>query len=187
MSDYVPPTLEWEEVVRYLKIFWPQYLDPESPQYVDEETLEFIFEIAHDSVPWCLRQAMKNYACALYVAYLIRVREETSSGQASVNVAGPVTSEKEGDITVTYADLTKTGIAMTERPPSDPWDAWKRLWDRCTRGSIITRFGDPVDRVSAVEVTTRARAKVIEMEHARIESRRNRASETSSHPEITSC
>ena len=33
---------------------------------------------------------------------------------------------------------------MSKRPASDPWDAWNRMWSRCARGAIITRYGDPV-------------------------------------------
>lgn len=127
-----------------LTLFFPQYFDPESPQYVDPEIMKQLIAIAEEARPWCLPDAQQDFAQAMYTAYLVGVRNETSSGGSSVPVAGPITSEKEGDIAVTYATSQSGATNMSKRPASDPWDAWNRMWSRCSRGAIITRYGDPV-------------------------------------------
>jgi|SRR5580765_2279368 len=141
MSGTIPPIDP--EVEALLKLFYPQYFDPASPHYVDPDILAALSAMAYGFRPLCLSDAEQDLAQALYTAYLINLRSDTSTGQKSTAVAGPITSEKEGDISVTYA-TTQSGVTnMSKRPPSDPWDAWNRLWMRCARGVIITRFGDP--------------------------------------------
>lgn len=146
MSDVTDP---WVAVETILKLFYPQYFDPTSPDYVDNAIMQQLDIIAQEARPWCLPVNAQNLAEAMYLAYLITLRNQTSSGQGSSAVAaGPVISEKEGDISVTYADMTKmtsgvTPAGMSQRPPSDPWDAWNRLWTRCAQGAILTRYGDP--------------------------------------------
>jgi len=88
---------------------------------------------------------MQNYAQAMYTAYLVTLREDTSSGTVDTPVAGPIVSEKEGDISVTYATASSGGSDTSKnRPPSDPWSLWNKLWAQCGRGAITTRYGDPV-------------------------------------------
>lgn len=145
MSDTTDP---WVAVEQILKLFYPQYFDPADPAYVDNVIMQQLDIIAQEARPWCLPANQQNMAEALYLAYLISLRTHTSSGQSSGSVvAGPVISEREGDIQITYADMTKsTGITpagMSQRPSSDPWDAWNRLWTRCAQGAITTRYGDP--------------------------------------------
>ena len=139
----------WQEVEVILRLFYPQYFDPESPSYVDQETMQQLVMLAEEFRPWCLPEERQNFAQAMYSAYLVSVRNETSSGQSTVQVAGPIVSEKEGDIQVTYASPS-TGSASTtsKRPASDPWDAWNKMWMSCSRGSITSRFGDPLRPVS---------------------------------------
>lgn len=154
MSDSTNPN--WDAVQALLTVFFPQYFDPESPNYVPPEILAQLNALAVTSRPWCLSNAEQNLAEAWFTAYLISLRQDTSSGTRPVDVAGPIVSEKEGDISVTYADLSKSGGTKTSastRPPSDPYDAWAKLWARCGIGSITTRYGDPVRRMSAQTVT----------------------------------
>lgn len=130
-------------VESFLRLFFPQYFDPNSPHYVEPTTLTALALVANDARPWCLSDTEQDLAQALFTAYLISVQQETSSGQTVTPKAGAITSEKEGDITVTYA-TTQTGTTtMSKRPATDPWDAWNRLYMRCGRGAILTRFGDP--------------------------------------------
>jgi len=91
-----------------------------------------------------LPTSKQNFAQAMYVAYLISVQQETSTGQEIMVKAGPITSEKEGDITISYATTT-TGAnnSQSQRPSSDPWDAWNKLYQLCAKGAITTRFGRP--------------------------------------------
>ena len=149
-----PPPPNYAGVVVFLQTFFPQFFDPDSPQYVDPGILNNLIWIAEDSRPWCLPERMQNYAQALYTAYLVSLRGETSSGQVTIPVAGPITTEKEGDIQVSYAAPT-TGKEsnMSSRPPSDPWDLWNKLWTRCGYGAITSRFGTPGMNQSAQALT----------------------------------
>lgn len=146
----------WTEVSALLEIFYPQYFDTDSPYYVDPAILTQLNALAVETRPWCLSNAEQNLAEAWFTAYLISLRQETSSSQSGTKPAGPVLSEKEGDISVTYADLTKGGDTSTlsKRPPSDPYDGWAALWARCGRAAIITRFGDPVRQSQSMRSAT---------------------------------
>lgn len=153
MSDASDP---WVAIETILKLFYPQYFDPDDPKYVDPAIMQSLDIIAQQARPWCLPPEAQNLAEAMYLAYLISLREQTSSGQAGAPAAsGPIISEKEGDISITYADLTKTGtstLSISNRPASDPWDMWNKLWMRCAVGAITTRFGDPC-RMSGISFT----------------------------------
>jgi len=144
MSDpFVPPDY-WINVKAILQLFYPQYFDPEHPSYVDPVLLDQLLLIAEQFRPWCLPEDRANFAQAMYVAYLISVQQETASGEITTPVAGPITSEKEGDITVMYATSPGGTTQVSQRPSSDPWDAWNRLYQICAKGAITTRFGRPV-------------------------------------------
>lgn len=146
MSDTPTPPAYWDAVEAYLRLFFPQFFDENGPHYVDPDTMTALAIVSEEARPWCLREGLANLAQSMFIAYLVSLRNETMSGTSQVTTAGPVISEKEGDISTTYADLTKTGQTgtLSKRPPSDPWDAWNRLYMRCATGSILTRFGDPV-------------------------------------------
>jgi hypothetical protein len=134
--------------------FFPQYFDTESPDYVPPEMMDALLALSDEARPWCLSESRQNFAQAMFLAYLISVQKETSSGQEITVKAGPVTQEKEGDISVTYAASPSTGTGqMSKRPSSDPWDAWNRLWTACSRGAITTRFGDPCRSPSSIGIT----------------------------------
>jgi hypothetical protein len=153
MSETVPDY--WDEVTELLKFFYPQYFDPENPAYIPPEMLDALLQLSDDARPWCLPTNRANLAQAFFMAYLISVQKETSSGQQVATTSGPITSEKEGDIAITYADLTASGGtgSQSKRPSSDPWDAWNRLWSICARGAITTRFGDPCQSASSTKIT----------------------------------
>lgn len=142
-----PPPLYWGDVKTILQVFFPQYFDPESPDYIDPGLLDQLLAISEEARPWCLSENRANLAQAMFTAYLISVQKESSSGETIQPVAGPITSEKEGDISVTYG-ATTTSTGTSKRPSSDPWDAWYRMWSICAKGSITTRFGDPCLRSS---------------------------------------
>ena len=139
-------------------VFFPQYFDPDSPQFVEPDIMTQLVALAEEARPWCLSEDRQNFAQAMYTAYLVTVRNETSSGVAITPVAGPVTSEKEGDIQVNYATSQSGTTTMSKRPASDPWDAWNRLWERCSRGTIMTRYGDPVKSSAGVSLALWQRA-----------------------------
>lgn len=152
----LPP--HYDNVVAVLQIFFPQFFDPESPQYIEPDILTQLIWISEEARPWCLPEKQQDFAQAMYTAYLVTLREETSSGGSTMPYAGPITSEKEGDIQVNYA-MSATGTEnVSKRPASDPWDAWNRMWSRCARGAIITRYGDPVKSGSALTVILAQRA-----------------------------
>jgi len=162
MSDIVPNY--WDEVEALLKLFFPQYFDPENPAYVPPEMLDALLAISETARPWCLPTDRANLAQAFFVAYLISVQNETSSGRQVVTTSGPITSETEGEIQVTYATVTSGGgdSGKSKRPASDPWDAWNRLWSICAKGAITTRFGDPMQRsVNADALTLQLRTTAI--------------------------
>jgi hypothetical protein len=148
----VPPT-----ALEYLQLFFPQYFDPDDPAYMDPVLVDAILDIAEDARPPCLSEKQQNLAQAYFAAYLIDVRQQTSSGQTAVTVAGPITSEREGDIAVTYADLSSSNQtnSRTQAPPATAWDQWNRMWIRCTRGTITTRFGDPCQQAQPSSTPTR--------------------------------
>jgi len=143
MNATVPPDY-WTDVKAILQLFFPQYFDPDSPSYIDPTLLDQLLAISDEFRPWCLPTSKQNFAQAMYVAYLISVQQETSTGQEIMVKAGPITSEKEGDITISYATTT-TGAnnSQSQRPSSDPWDAWNKLYQLCAKGAITTRFGRP--------------------------------------------
>jgi len=145
MSGYVYSD-HWPQVEPLLQLFFPQFFDTQSPEYVDPDVLAQLSILSDEARPWCIPTGQQDIAQAYFIAYLVTLRNETSTGSGGATpVAGPITSEKEGDIQVTYANMTqKTGMAtMSKRPPSDPWDVWNRYWMRCAAGSITTRYGDP--------------------------------------------
>jgi hypothetical protein len=153
MSETVPDY--WDEIEALLKLFFPQYFDPENPAYIPPEMLDMLLLLSEEARPWCLPTNRANLAQAFFVAYLISVQKETSSGKQVITTAGPIISEKEGDITINYATTTSggEGSSKSKRPSSDPWDAWNRLWNICARGSITTRFGDPCRSSSETKIT----------------------------------
>jgi uncharacterized protein YnzC (UPF0291/DUF896 family) len=154
LSDTTNPN--GESVLKLLELFFPQFFDPDSPSYVEEEILQQLNMIAMESRPWCLSKAEQNLAEAWFTAYLVSFRKNTSSGVEQVEVAGPIVSEREGDIAVSYASPSSGNTnTSNNKPPTDPYDAWKRMWDRCGMGSITTRYGDPVRRMSSSQVTAR--------------------------------
>ena len=134
----------WGAVEQIIKLFYPQYFDPADPAYVDPDILAQLDIIAMEARPWCVPENAQNLAEAMYLAYLISLRSESSSGQVAMPVAGPIVSEKEGDIQISYAAPSSSSQSnMSQRPSSDPWDAWNKLWMRCASGAILTRYGDP--------------------------------------------
>jgi hypothetical protein len=135
----------WVDVQPILELFFPQFFDPSSSYYVDPAIMEQLAVIADDARPWCIPEGQQDIAQAYFIAYLVSLRKETSSGNITPQVSGPIVSEREGDIQVVYANLTQKSSQATQsrRPPSDPWDVWNRYWMRCAAGAITTRFGDP--------------------------------------------
>jgi hypothetical protein len=153
------PNPNWDAIQVLLQLFFPQFSDPDDPSYIDPIILAGLDLVAMNARPWCLSEQAQNLAEMWYLAYLVSLRKDTSSGTETVAVAGPIVSEKEGDISVTYADLSssgKTNTGASTKPPSDPYDQWKLLWDRCGVGSITTRYGDPVKKsMSAYQTNLR--------------------------------
>jgi hypothetical protein len=151
--DFIPPHY-WDEVKQILSVFFPQYFNPDSPSYIDPKLLDKLLYISQQARPWCLPEDRANLAQAMFTAYLISVQQETSSGQQIIPTAGPITSEKEGDIAVTYAESSgQLASGMSGRPSSDPWDAWNKLWQVCARGAITSRYGDPCQSQSGMLTT----------------------------------
>ena len=152
MSGFVPPDY-WTDVKAILELFFPSYFDPSSPNYIDPILLDQLMMLAEPARPWCLSIGRQNFAQAMYVAYLVSVHKELTSGIAETVYAGPVTSEKEGDIQVNYGFIpVVTGNpSVSRRPTSNPWDAWNRLWMICSKGAITTRFGDPCRSASQIQ------------------------------------
>jgi|SRR5215472_956943 len=135
----------WPNVQPLVQLFFPQFYDTQSPHYVDPTIEGPLSIISDDARPWCLPSGQQDIAQAYFYAYLVSLRNETSSGTSAIPAAGPIISEREGDIQIVYANLAlKQGTqTMSQRPPSDPWDVWNRYWMRCAAGAITTRFGDP--------------------------------------------
>jgi hypothetical protein len=143
----------WSDVITILKLFFPQYFDPSSPSYVDPVLLQLLLSVSDEARPWCLSLNRQNFAQAMFTAYLITVQEETSSGKPTPSYLGPISSEKEGDVAITYAAVPQSTDSASRRPSSNPWDAWNRLWNICQKGTITTRFGDPCRSPSGTRIT----------------------------------
>jgi hypothetical protein len=141
----------WQDVRDILKLFFPQYFDPESPSYVSPPLMDLLLSISDEARPWCLSTNRQNFAQAMFLAYLITVQEETSSGKPVQSYIGPISQEKEGDVSITYAAVTQSTDSESRRPSSNPWDAWNRLWNICQKGAITTRFGDPCQSPSGTK------------------------------------
>jgi hypothetical protein len=138
-----------------LQLFFPQFFDPDSPQYVESDILMLLIDMSEAARPWCLPEKLQDYAQAMYTAYLVSLREDTSSGVVETPVSGPITMEKEGDISVSYGEAKDGAAATTNaRPSSDPWSLWNKMWSQCGRGAITTRYGDPMRNVSGVALTS---------------------------------
>lgn len=159
MSETIPPIDSGVEA--YLKLFYPQYFDVDSPDYVDPDTMAALADIASDSRPWCLSEKQQDMAQALFTAYLISLQSQSSSGQQSTTYSGPITSEKEGDITVTYGTSSGAASSKSNRPSNDPWDAWNRLYSMCGYGAIITRFGEPPCQQTSESLTKILASRVL--------------------------
>jgi hypothetical protein len=90
--------------------------------------------VAQDYRPRCLSEARQNLAQAHYAAYLL-FRRAAESGGGSGEPSGSIVEEREGDLTVKYAE------AGGGDGPSSAFASWQALNAICTRGAIITRFG----------------------------------------------
>jgi hypothetical protein len=145
MSGTVAPSPNQDNVLALLALFYPQYLEQGNPANVDDDIMSALILLADQARPWCLPPGQQDMAQMFFTAYLVTLRNETSSGEVQTPVAGPIVSEKEGDIQVNYAasspNVLPTGVSS--RPSSDAWDSWNRLYMRCARGTIVTRYGDP--------------------------------------------
>lgn len=131
----------------YLMVFYPKYF---SPDPIDPDTVDVMIDIAAEMRPKCLSPKLQLIAQAHYAAYLLEEHlkqvspEEGGTGEATNS--GIILSEKEGDLTVTYADprtSTSIGTSVSDTQPSTAWGKWKKMWDVCAIGAITTRFGRP--------------------------------------------
>ena len=130
----------------FLRILYPGFFDPRGPNYVDPIQVIISLALANEMRPKCLSQKMQALAQAHYAAYLL---QEFIEGEASGGIGGGisgvnsgiVTSEKEGDLSVTYSDPTASMTNSNNAPPSTAWGKWKKMADLCKYGSITTRSG----------------------------------------------
>jgi hypothetical protein len=132
----------------YLRVFYPGFFDPNSPNYCTPLQIAIALDTAEEFRPPCLRKTLGDIAQAHYAAYLL---EEFIAGQATGGVGGgasrirgPVLSEKEGDISITYADPRIAGQAEDDLAPTSGWEKWSRLNDLCKYGAITSRFGQRI-------------------------------------------
>jgi hypothetical protein len=132
----------------WLRIFFPGFFDPNSPQYIDPQSMIIVMlDLAEEFRPSCLSDKLQNIAQAYYAAYLLQdwQNQISSGGGDTTTNSGIVLSEKEGDISVTYADPRTTTGAGSEvtTPPKGPWEKWHRMWSLCKHGAILTKYGEP--------------------------------------------
>jgi hypothetical protein len=90
--------------------------------------------VAQDYRPRCLSEERQNLAQAHYAAYLL-MRRAAEMGGGAGEPSGPVVEEREGDLTVKYAEGGSSG------GPDNAYASWQALNAICLRGAIITRFG----------------------------------------------
>jgi hypothetical protein len=139
-----PPLNAWG----WLWVFYPGFFDPSSPDYIDPQTIILVMlDLAQEFRPPCLSEKMQNIAQAYYAAYLLQDWLNTSApdgGTDNTTNSGIVLSEKEGDISVTYADPNSATSGGPATPPKGPYEKWSKLNDMCKRGAITTKYGDPV-------------------------------------------
>ncbi len=126
----------------HLAFQYPRFFVAGGPWHQDEEARANALQRAEAYRPRCLSDELQNEAQAHYAAHILdaRVRDlRAGAGQAGVVVpSGPVTSEREGDIAVTYADASGSDHATG---PATPYARWQALHRLCGRGAILTRFG----------------------------------------------
>ncbi len=133
--------------IGWLRLLYPGFFDPSSPNYIDpQSTIIVMLAIAEEFRPPCLSEKMQNIAQAYYAAYLLQdwLNNSAPGGGNTVTNSGIVLSEKEGDISVTYADPNASSNGGSTMPPKGPYEKWSKLNDMCKRGAITTKYGDPV-------------------------------------------
>ena len=131
----------------YMKMLYPKYF---SPDPIDPEVVDAMLEIAEEMRPKCLSPRLQMIAQVHYAAYLLEEQlkqtDASEGGSGAAMNSGIILSEKEGDLTVTYADprtSTSIGTSVSDTQPSTAWGKWKKMWDVCAIGAITTRFGRP--------------------------------------------
>lgn len=110
-------------VLGFLQVIAPHYV-----RDVEPERLNRILALAEEYRPECLPDDKQDLAVAYYAAYLV-----AQANEAETNPYG-VTSEREGDISRTYA----VGLANSSKFLAK----WQELNDICVRinGSITVGF-----------------------------------------------
>lgn len=121
----------------YLGLFYPYLSDPADRRFVQPEQQAFALEAGVAFRPKCLSDDLQNQAQAHYAAYLLAARFATKAGTASR--PSLVEQEQEGDVIIKYASGAAAQTAASFGPQT-PYDAYKTLARRCTRGAILTRF-----------------------------------------------
>lgn len=128
----------------YLAFLYPRFFEEGGPSFQDEEARNRALAMADARRPTCLSEDRQNEAVAHYAAFLLdgRLRDlQAGPGGSGVSVlAGPITSEREGDIQRTYADGGGNSADL-ETGPTTPFARYRALARLCGRGAIMTRFG----------------------------------------------
>jgi uncharacterized membrane protein len=88
----------------------------------------------------CLGEERYNLAMALLAAHMITVQNSTASSGGAV-AAGPITSEKEGDLSRTYSDRTASNGSTNPLETTTYGKQYMSITLACVGAPILTRVG----------------------------------------------
>lgn len=119
-------------VEEYLAFIYPAYTDSSA------EDIAFALLVAKDYNAECLPLNKQVESQALYAAYLLEGKVKRDSGEFTPIPAGPLIQEKEGQLERRYSDAGLNGENFVDH---SYYGRWKALYDACSFGAIVTRFG----------------------------------------------
>jgi len=99
-----------------------------------------IAELTSADFSGCLGEERYNLALALLAAHLITVQNSTAGSGGAV-VSGPITSEKEGDLSRTYANNVSSSSSSNPLDSTTYGKQYMSITLACVGAPIMTRIG----------------------------------------------
>lgn len=118
------------------QLAWFRFYAPEYSALPDSEVQTLLTVAAEFVYAPCLSPNLLNAAIALYAAHMRSLQVLSASGNG---FRGAVISEKEGDLSRTYASGQGTGDPLWNSSVYGP--QYQALVGRCVGATIMTRFG----------------------------------------------
>ena len=111
---------------------WFRMLCPEFASVLDATVNQWLALAASDVYAPCLSADDLARAQALYAAHSLKLSQDAASG-----ITGAVKSEREGDLSRSYGNLSGDSTLLGSTPYGLQY---KSLTDRCFGASILTRM-----------------------------------------------